>query len=455
MHRNLTHNRTDRIGGPAKASSLILLAAGMAGALLTSNTNAQPFRFAKCQSEEAFWSSTDTGDGHFAGALGGGYFSVYEAPVGKFKLDYKHWFSSDEPPAWSTHDDPDKPALEDWNDAADIEDDNETWGDVGWATSEWTINPHVSWLWDSYHVKAKTVAKAEAHLDEAHSKASIEDPWEFRSPATEPTWDHVNFPLDPDGKWVVGGQVCLFGEQYTPDALLGLQDARTELSYSIALNSRLKQDAVQFLRVRVTPMGSDVSLTPPDGVGGALYRGDFSYHEPVTEEELEAMLDSYLVSTGWKLAPSFSLDDFDPRDEQHLADVFNLFFFLDLDDRHTEAILFTSHVSSATDIAAAPGLTLSVISSCPGSGPATFTASGASGGSVAFVYTLNGAGSFVVPNGVCAGTQLGLAAPVAVGGIASGNPAVLSVNVPSAACGRVTLQAIDLDTCATSNIESF
>lgn len=104
-----------------------------------------------------------------------------------------------------------------------------------------------------------------------------------------------------------------------------------------------------------------------------------------------------------------------------------------------------------------PGLTLEIINSCPGSGPATLTATGGSGGTIGFVYTQNGPGSFTIPGGfTCAGTELGLNPPVVLGGSASGDPAVINVgSVPAIACGNVFVQAIDATTCETSNVVAF
>ncbi len=104
-----------------------------------------------------------------------------------------------------------------------------------------------------------------------------------------------------------------------------------------------------------------------------------------------------------------------------------------------------------------PGLVLTLESSCPASGPAVLTATGGGSGVVAFVYSLSGTGSFIIPGGfTCAGTELGLAGPVTLGGTASGDPAVLNVgNVPAAACGRAVVQALTTDTCETSNTVSF
>lgn len=103
------------------------------------------------------------------------------------------------------------------------------------------------------------------------------------------------------------------------------------------------------------------------------------------------------------------------------------------------------------------GLTLEITNSCPASGPATLTATGGSGGTIGFVYTLNGAGSFTIPGGfTCAGTELGLNPPVVLGGSATGNPAVVNVpNAPAIACGTVFVQAIDATTCQTSNVVAF
>lgn len=102
------------------------------------------------------------------------------------------------------------------------------------------------------------------------------------------------------------------------------------------------------------------------------------------------------------------------------------------------------------------GLALTAQTSCPSSGPAQLRATGGSGGRVAFVYS-NRQGSFRIPNNQpCAGTTLGLGGTPTVAGTASGNPAVLNANnVPQSACSHIFLQAIDLNTCATSNVVRF
>lgn len=99
-------------------------------------------------------------------------------------------------------------------------------------------------------------------------------------------------------------------------------------------------------------------------------------------------------------------------------------------------------------------IALSLTGDCPGK--LTISATGAShNGKVAIIYAFD-YGSITIPNGPCAGIQLGLnrtsvlAATVTAdaGGIAE-----LTRTVPNAACaGKVLVQALDLDTCAPSNV---
>lgn len=74
---------------------------------------------------------------------------------------------------------------------------------------------------------------------------------------------------------------------------------------------------------------------------------------------------------------------------------------------------------------------------------------------VAIVYAF-GTGSVKIPNGVCAGTELGLNQTVRLAALvkADGNGrAVLSRTVPAGACGgRVFIQALDVATCTASNV---
>lgn len=98
---------------------------------------------------------------------------------------------------------------------------------------------------------------------------------------------------------------------------------------------------------------------------------------------------------------------------------------------------------------------LSIVeSACPNPGPATLVASGGSGGRVVFLYSIHGVGDTVVPDGlVCAGTEIGLEPKVFFAGLATGNPATLHLPyVPFNACGNVAMQALDLGTCAPSNV---
>lgn len=90
---------------------------------------------------------------------------------------------------------------------------------------------------------------------------------------------------------------------------------------------------------------------------------------------------------------------------------------------------------------------------CPGR--VSFDATGATpGGNVALVFAAN-TGSFVIPNGACAGTQLGLGASniqlVATRTADGSGTASFSGTAPNAACNRF-LQAVDLSSCGTTNV---
>jgi probable HAF family extracellular repeat protein len=95
-------------------------------------------------------------------------------------------------------------------------------------------------------------------------------------------------------------------------------------------------------------------------------------------------------------------------------------------------------------------LMLSITGSCPGA--ATIGITGATpGGTVPLARGTPG--SFIVPGGACAGTELGLASPRLLRTLtADGDGNInLNANLPPGACG-VYLQALDLTTCDTSNV---
>ncbi|HEX9792462.1 MAG TPA: DNRLRE domain-containing protein [Planctomycetota bacterium] len=104
------------------------------------------------------------------------------------------------------------------------------------------------------------------------------------------------------------------------------------------------------------------------------------------------------------------------------------------------------------------GLSLSMTGNCPG--PVKIDVNGATpGGSTVIAATLNGPGAFTVPAGnPCAGTVLGINAPIfrfqKFIADASGNVTV-TVNIPQQLCRRLSVQAIDLRTCGTSNVVNF
>ncbi|NOG53496.1 MAG: delta-60 repeat domain-containing protein [Planctomycetes bacterium] len=98
---------------------------------------------------------------------------------------------------------------------------------------------------------------------------------------------------------------------------------------------------------------------------------------------------------------------------------------------------------------------LSGVWTCPGGGPATFTVTNATPfGPVALAYALSD-GCYTITSGPrCVGLELAIAAPLAhalatadVDGIA-----VFNGNIPPMACGKLHLQAVDLNTCCPSNV---
>ncbi len=96
--------------------------------------------------------------------------------------------------------------------------------------------------------------------------------------------------------------------------------------------------------------------------------------------------------------------------------------------------------------------TLTLTGACPGS--VTVDVSNVTpSGSVALVY--GPAGTFVIPNGPCAGTVLAIGAPTLAGiypADATGHLNLVTPPLPSAFCG-LTVQAVDVTTCTVSNAE--
>ncbi len=99
------------------------------------------------------------------------------------------------------------------------------------------------------------------------------------------------------------------------------------------------------------------------------------------------------------------------------------------------------------------GPSLSSTGAC--GGIMNFHVSGATPGSaVAYVYA-RGLGNYVIGNGPCGGTMLGLDASVKLGGISNANAsgdATFSTQVPAGACGRIWVQALDISNCGLTNV---
>ncbi len=107
------------------------------------------------------------------------------------------------------------------------------------------------------------------------------------------------------------------------------------------------------------------------------------------------------------------------------------------------------------DLNCGDGPTLSVLGSCPGA--MRFSVQGATPNErVAYLYA-RGEGRLRIPEGnPCAGTTLGLNNTAQLADVVRANAngtANLDIpNVPNAACGHVFVQAIDLTTCATTDV---
>lgn len=100
------------------------------------------------------------------------------------------------------------------------------------------------------------------------------------------------------------------------------------------------------------------------------------------------------------------------------------------------------------------GPALRLVGSCPGT--IEFVVEGATpNGRIAFLYA-RGLGGLRVPDGnPCAGALLGLNATARLGRVVradANGAASLSASVPPVACGRVFVQGLDIDSCATTNV---
>ncbi len=103
-----------------------------------------------------------------------------------------------------------------------------------------------------------------------------------------------------------------------------------------------------------------------------------------------------------------------------------------------------------TDVVAPPGPSLALAGTCPGL--VTVTASNCTaGGMVAMLY--GAAGMFTNPGSPCTGLTVDIAPTPSLGGllVADGaGSAAANFNAPAAACG-LTVQAVDVGTCTTTN----
>lgn len=258
-------------------------------------------------------------------------------PSGSWALDYKHWFGSSPPPAWSTYESVAKPSKKDWRSTPTIDKDHQTTAPSGsYGRSEWQIGFPTA-LCTNYCVSygVRSTANASDITGAAYSRSRIKDPWVMRSPQLDPTWDTTAQPLDPEGKWELSGNVSFFG------SVTGGGSASAE--YKIALNSSNEADARTFLKMEVS--GTDVSLTTPelpDGFSLLFYRGNQSAAVLTTADELEQSLRSHLGPNGWGLAPGMPFNAIDPGSESYLNQVFNVFPVFRFGPQVRTATIFTA-----------------------------------------------------------------------------------------------------------------
>lgn len=263
-----------------------------------------------------------------------------KAPVGTFKLEYKHWFNAPaEPAAWTLHASPAKPAAADWSTVANITDTVTTTSAAGsTAKSEWEIDPYEDPLGLlGYYAKYNTRSKANAIKPdtEAHSRTRVTDPWHLTIPDLDLDWDPILFPLDPDGKWEVLTQISLAGE-ITGTGGIGS-------SYWMALDSDPLK-LIPYLSIDITSAGATV--TTPDLPGGldlTLYVGNHASAVATTPAALASMINAYLTPGGWSLGAGLDFASIMPDQDAYLDQVLGVFAFVHLPSTvhgvtiHTEA----------------------------------------------------------------------------------------------------------------------
>lgn len=104
------------------------------------------------------------------------------------------------------------------------------------------------------------------------------------------------------------------------------------------------------------------------------------------------------------------------------------------------------------------GPSLALFGNCGQAGSGVSGSGYTPGGFVAIGYSFQ-AGAFVLPNGGCAGTQLGIVVPILAALLpadANGDFSYPPANgVPNGACGAVHAQAVDVMSCTPSNVLSL
>jgi hypothetical protein len=336
----------------AAAATLLVAASAL---LAPSRASAQRRAESKATNNESEWTSTSSGWIKDDPVHLDPWTGISRAPVGTWKEDYKHWFGTGrEPAAWTTFGTPAKTPAAQWANRPVTEHDHTTTSAGGsTAKSEWYIRPTSALIKDvrrnrffnafatDYYTRSTANAKQGSNDQLANARTRVLDPFVFQSPATDPDWDSA-LPLDPDGKWTIGGQLAVWGSTSdvgTPGSL--------EWHLSLARNSLSPLSAMPLLDIVVDQSSARVTPDPSLTAQGRLYFADLDGN-PLTAGDLQDVFEDYLTGSGWSLDPGFDAKSFDPFDKSMLARVLTFSFFVNLDQTTSSAALFTERDAYAT-----------------------------------------------------------------------------------------------------------
>jgi hypothetical protein len=270
-------------------------------------------------------------------------------PTGKYSFIYKHWFeppATGEPPAWTTHKTHTKPPAGTWDGTTFGTDEFKTNDGDSYDVSWWYVKLKKSSFWSFwtkkppiYYSNLQTYSKADAakgsgsKADIAGSKTKIVDPFTLSNPGT--------------GDWQVTDHFALFGEVEAPNNASFIQ-------YDVGLSVSGGSPAANVVSVIVG--GENAAIVVNDDFlelfGGRVAFAD-AYGNILSQEAVEAKLNSYYNGGAWRIDPSsFDISTFDPTDPLELSQVFAIEILIDVPSSYSEVTVYTDSMSSA--IAAAP-----------------------------------------------------------------------------------------------------